>query len=91
MADWQVYIIRCTNGSLYTGITTDIDRRFKEHSDNNKKGSKYLKGKGPLTLAWQHPARDRAHASKLEYMIKQLSKNDKEQLVNGDLSLLAGI
>ena len=82
-------MIRCADGSLYTGITTDIDRRLKEHIDGNKKASKYLKGKGPLSLAWQYPAQDRSHASKLESTIKRLSKNDKERLVNGDFSPLA--
>jgi putative endonuclease len=88
MTDWHVYIIRCANGTLYTGITTDVSRRFQEHNEmRNRKGSKYLKGKGPLTLAWQHPAQDRSHASKLEYTIKRMNKADKERLVNGELSL----
>lgn len=88
MNNWFIYIIRCANNTLYTGITTDIERRFQEHQGEDGKGSKYLKGKGPLTLAWKTQVADRSHASKLEYKIKQLSKSNKERLVSGDTSLL---
>ena len=88
MNNWFVYMIRCANNSLYTGITTNVERRLHEHMHTGNKGSKYLKGKGPLELVWQYPADDRGHASKLEYRIKQLDKSDKERLVNGDHSLL---
>jgi putative endonuclease len=80
-------MIRCANGSLYTGITTDVYRRFQEHQNSNTKAAKYLKGKGPLSLVWHHPVPDRAHASKLEHTIKQLSKIDKERIIQGTLSL----
>ena len=76
-------MVRCANDSLYTGITTDVHRRFKEHQSGGNKAAKYLKGKGPLMLVWHQPARDRAHASKLEHIVKQLSKADKERLVGG--------
>ena len=88
MNNWFVYMIRCANNSLYTGITTNVERRLHEHMHTGSKGSKFLKGKGPLELVWQYPAGDRGHASKLEYRIKQLDKADKERLVNGDHSLL---
>ena len=91
MSNWYVYIIRSANDSLYTGITTDIERRFQEHQGKTSKGAKALKGKGPLQLVWQLPATDRSQASKLEYSIKQLSKADKERLVAGDNSLLPTI
>jgi putative endonuclease len=89
-SDWFVYIIRCANNSLYTGITTNIERRFQEHQGHSK-GAKALKGKGPLALVWTTPMSDRSQASKLEYGIKQLSKADKERLVSGDNSLLPDI
>lgn len=88
MSDWHVYIIRCVGNTLYTGITTDVARRFQEHQATNGKGAKYLKGKGPLTLVWQYQARDRSHASRIEYAIKQLGKIEKELLVSGDESVL---
>lgn len=82
MSNWFVYLIRCNDNSLYTGITTDIERRFQEHQDKDNKGSKYLKGKGPLELVWQRKVKDRSEASKLEYAIRNLSKDKKEQLIN---------
>jgi len=91
VSEWFVYIIRCSNNSLYTGITTNIERRFQEHQGRNGKGAKALKGKGPLKLVWQLPILDRSQASKLEYNIKQLSKADKERLVAGDNSRLPTI
>lgn len=91
MNNWFVYIIRCANNTLYTGITTDVERRFQEHQGKDGKGSKYLKGKGPLQLVWQISIENRSQASKLEYNIKQLSKADKERLVAGNSSLLPAI
>lgn len=88
MNDWHVYIIRCAGNTLYTGITTDVARRLQEHQGAKGKGAKYLKGKGPLSLVWQYQARDRSHASRIEYAIKQLGKAEKEQIISGDASLL---
>lgn len=87
MSNWFVYIIRSANNSLYTGITTNIERRLQEHQGKNGKGAKALKGKGPLKLVWHTTAQDRSHASKLEYNIKQLNKEDKECLVAGEIDL----
>ena len=87
MAIWHLYLIRCGDGSLYTGITTDISRRLLEHQNAGRKASKYLRGKGELTLAYQRDAGDRSAASKLEYAVKQLSKSQKEQSVIGSLDI----
>lgn len=80
---YYVYILRCSDNSLYTGITTDIERRFKEHSDKNKKGAKYthFHDVKSVEAVWTMP--DRSSASKLEYYIKSLSKIEKEKLING--------
>jgi len=86
-ADWSIYLIRCKNGELYTGITTDIDRRLSEHQSNDSRSSKYLRGRGPLQLAFQSRVGTRSTASKLEYHVKQLSRASKEQLIAGDLIL----
>lgn len=88
--NWFIYIIRTNAGSLYTGITTDIERRFQEHS-TGKKGAKSLRGKGPLELVFRKTAVDRSEASRLEARIKKLSRGDKEKLVAGKLSLLSDI
>ena len=83
-------MIRCGDGSLYTGITTDVSRRLEEHQQvaSNKehikaKGAKALRGKGPLKLVFTYSVADRSVASKLEYRIKQLKKAEKENLVAG--------
>lgn len=76
---WYLYIIRCRNNSLYTGITTDVERRFLEHSSG--KGAKYLKGKGPLTLVFQTEVGTKSEAAKLEHLIKKLPKSKKEELI----------
>jgi putative endonuclease len=77
---WHLYMLRTPSGMLYTGITTDVIRRLQQHQSG--KGAKALRGKGELTLVFHCPAGDRSQASKLEYQIKQLSKKQKEQLVN---------
>ncbi|CDG20220.1 conserved protein of unknown function [Xenorhabdus poinarii G6] len=76
---WFVYLIRTQSGLLYTGITTDVTRRLIQHSTG--KGAKFLRGKGPLTLVYQSPARDKGMALKMEYRVKKLSKQQKERLV----------
>ncbi|QIR13149.1 GIY-YIG nuclease family protein [Shewanella aestuarii] len=80
---WFLYIIKCANGHLYTGITTDIDRRFSEHQSSGPKAAKFLKGKGPLELVYQeiHPCR--SSASKREIAVKKLSRAQKLLLTKG--------
>ncbi len=75
-----IYVIRCKDNSLYTGITTDLSRRFNEHC-SGKIGAKYTKTKKPLRieLAWQTDGR--SNASKLEARIKKLTKQQKEDLI----------
>lgn len=83
-SEWFLYIIRCGNGSLYTGITTDVERRFLEHQGKGTaSGAKYLRGKMPLTLEFTTPAGDRSYASRLESRIKKMTKTQKEQLIVG--------
>lgn len=76
---WYLYILRTTTGMLYTGITTDVSRRLAQHQSG--KGAKALRGKGELALVFQCLAGDRSSALRLEYRIKQLSKRQKERLV----------
>ena len=79
--DWYLYIIRCGDDTLYTGITTDVKRRFGEHQASGPKAAKYLKGRGPLQLMLDYHIGDQKTASKLEYRIKRLSKREKERLI----------
>ena len=79
---WFVDILRCSDGSLYTGITTDVGRRVKEHNEG-KKGSKCSRSRLPVELVYKENAPDRSRALKRETEIKRLSKKDKESLVSG--------
>jgi putative endonuclease len=85
MSDWYLYLIRCGDGSLYTGITTDIDNRLDKHKNN--RGAKYLRGRGPIELAWSSYIGERGLALKLEYRIKKLNKNEKLALIDGTIQL----
>lgn len=78
-AIWQLYILRTASGMLYTGITNDVARRLRQHQDG--RGAKALRGKGPLALMFYCAAGDRSSASKLEYQVKQLKRQDKIRLV----------
>ena len=81
MYDWYLYVVKCRDGTLYTGISTDIDRRLAEHREGGDAGSKYLKGRGPLTLLFQKRLGSRSIALKVENMVKKLSKAKKERLI----------
>ena len=78
---WSVYLIRCKGGALYTGIATDVARRLAEHRKQDGRGSKYLRGKGPLRLMFQKKIGGRSLASKIEARIKKLPKAKKERLI----------
>ena len=74
--DWSLYLVRCADGSLYTGISTDVERRLREHS-NGVRGAKFLRGRGPLTLAFEYRIGDRSLASRIEHRVKRLPAADK--------------
>lgn len=76
MSNYSVYLVRCRDGSLYTGIAIDVSRRLAEHEDS-RRGAKFLRGKGPLTLVFQREIGDRSLASKIESRIKRLPKAEK--------------
>jgi putative endonuclease len=83
---FSLYIVRCADGSLYTGIATDVDKRFAEHA-RGLRGAKYLRGKGPLEVVFAAPAGDRAEASRLEYRVKRLTREQKLELIAGEREL----
>ncbi|MEO3741116.1 GIY-YIG nuclease family protein [Kosakonia oryzendophytica] len=87
MTPWFLYLIRTPDNTLYTGITTDVARRFTQHQ--NGKGAKALRGKGALQLVFSAQVGDKSIALRLEYRIKQLNKRQKERLVAGDGSFEA--
>ena len=83
---WWVYMLRTGEGHLYTGISTDPQRRLREH-ETSRRGARSLRGKGPLQLVWQEAAADRSEASKREAVLKKLGKAAKEQLVTTSRSV----
>lgn len=76
---WWVYIVRCADNSLYTGITTDLQRRIDEHNQGNT-GSRYTRARRPVELVYSEPASSRSDASKREHQIKQLPAAKKQRL-----------
>ncbi len=79
--NWTVYIARCRDGSLYTGITTDPERRLAEH--NSGFGGAYTRSKIPIEMVYREPAADRSVAQRRERAIKRLSRAQKEELIAG--------
>ena len=71
MPDWYIYLVRCSDESLYTGITTDVDRRLAEHRKGSDVGAKYLRGRGPLVLVFQKKMGSRNLALGVESRIKK--------------------
>lgn len=84
---WYLYLVDNCLGQLYTGITTDVARRVLEHQNGGPKGAKALKGKAPISLKWSTPVGNRSQASKAEYWVKQLTRNQKMKLVAGLIEL----
>lgn len=78
--EWTVYILECGDGTLYTGITDDLDRRLKAHESG--KGAKYTRGRGPLTLRYRETAPDKSAALKRECALKQLRKAEKMAIIH---------
>ena len=77
--NWKLYILRCGDGTLYTGITTDVERRLEEHRSG--KGAKYTRSRGPLELVYREECTDKSSALKRELEIKALSRSEKLKLI----------
>lgn len=75
-----VYILECSDGSLYTGITTDMVKRLDQHNFKNT-GAKYTKARRPVKLVYQESSKDRSSASKREFEIKKFTRVKKLQLI----------
>lgn len=77
---WHVYVVECADGTLYTGITTNLVRRIGEHNDSLK-GARYTRAKRPVKLVYGEQVADRSTASKREYEVKHLSREEKLLLI----------
>lgn len=78
MGSWYVYLVKCRDGTFYTGITTDIARRLEEH--NRGIGARYTRGRRPVKLVYWESLADRSHAATREYALKQLSHAEKASM-----------
>ena len=76
---WSLYILRCKDNTLYTGITTDVEKRLEAHRSG--KGAKYTRGRNPLELVYQEECESHSHALKREMAVKALSRAEKEILI----------
>jgi putative endonuclease len=81
LSAWQVYIARCADGTLYTGIARDVKKRIAEHNAGNGAAANYTRARRPVVLVYSEPAENRSLASRREYQIKQLSRSEKLALV----------
>ncbi len=78
---WHVYLVRCSDGSIYTGITDNVDARIKKH--NSGRGAKYTAQRGPVSLLYSETVADQGSAMKREAQIKRWGKQQKENLAQG--------
>jgi putative endonuclease len=85
--NWQVYIILCSDATLYTGITNDLDRRLSRHAD--WQGARYFRGRKPLRVVYLESGHTRSSASKREARIKKLARMDKWRLIASEHNEIA--
>ena len=78
---WSVYILRCADGSLYTGVTTDLERRMRQHNGAILGGARYTRGRRPVTLVYHETHPDQVSACQREAVIKKLTRVAKERLI----------
>lgn len=81
MDSWYVYILKCADGSFYTGITKDLSRRVEEHNHDNQTGAAYTRGRRPVKLIYQESHSTHSLAARREYEIKQMSRQEKERMI----------
>jgi putative endonuclease len=78
---WQVYIVRCADGTLYTGVAIDVTKRVAEHNGARANGARYTRARRPVKLVYQEKAANRSAACRREYRIKQMSRREKFALI----------
>ena len=81
---YYTYMVRCADNSIYTGMTNNLEKRINEHINKRKNGAKYTKSHNAIKLETAWKSKEKSLACKLEYQIKQLSKKQKEKLINGE-------
>ena len=81
---YYTYMLRCTDNSIYTGMTNNLEKRLNEHKNKNKNGAKYTKSHDVIKLEIAWKSKEKSLACKLEYQIKQLTKQQKENIIKGE-------
>ena len=81
---WFLYVVGCCDGTLYTGVTTDLNRRVNEHN-TSKRGAKYTKTRRPVNLIWSNKYNNRSEAQSAEYSFKKLSRKEKLDIIKNGL------
>ncbi len=89
MPDWYLYMVRCADGSVYTGVSTDVERRWKEHQRGGSRAARYLRTRRPVDLIFSAMIGDKGAALRAEHAIKRLEKQRKEALAAGAVALQA--
>ncbi len=82
---WYFYVVKCSDNSFYAGVTTDLDRRVKEHNEDNRRGAKYTRSRRPVQLICSEKYPSRSAAQKEEYRFKQLNRKTKERVISEKL------
>ena len=85
--DWYVYMLRCNDGSVYTGVSTDVARRLNEHRSGGARSARYLRARRPVDVIFAQRVGERSAALIAEHAIKRLEKNQKEELAGGITTL----
>ncbi|MBI3527255.1 MAG: GIY-YIG nuclease family protein [Betaproteobacteria bacterium] len=84
---WFVYIVRCADDTLYTGIAKDVARRVEEHNSNNLLAANYTRARRPVAMVYEEAVETRSAAARREYEIKQMTRQRKEELLKTRLRL----
>jgi len=82
MSAWYVYMVRCADNSLYTGVALDLDKRIQEHNSNDKLAARYTRARRPVKLVYHEKFASRSEAQSRECALKKLPKPDKEKIVS---------
>jgi putative endonuclease len=81
MNSYSVYVVRCSDGTLYTGVAQDVKQRIKEHNSGRAVGAKYTRSRTPVRLAYREDGYTHSEALSREYAVKQLTREEKEKLI----------
>jgi putative endonuclease len=87
-SNWSIYFVRCRDGAIYTGIATDVARRFAEHEASGSRAARFLRGRGPLTLIASSTVGSRSEALRLEASIKRFSRRRKLAMLSDHAELV---